>query len=595
MQTVSQAWLDNQRQTLVNESYVEISLDIADPDALADASSEDNGAVYISDTSRVVSEVDKAAVPYCTLEQNIWVLDGSRKHIPSSDYSNNGYIGDILSSEDGTFESKLPTITINFSKVHQNIIPAVTITWGSAYDEFATDFIVTAYNGDTEVARKEVTGNTSVMTIVDVDIIDYDRITVRILRWCLPNRRARVAEIFVGMTKVYSKSDLFGYSHSQSVDPISTSLPKANISFSVDNTDDSYNPYNERGLSKYLMERQEIKTRYGFKMSDGTVEWIKGGTFYLSEWDAAQSGMTAEFKARDLLEFMSATFYKGIYNPDGTNLYDLAIQLLEYADLPLNDDGSVKWNVDESLKNIYTHAPLPIDSIANNLQLIANAAECVLYQDREGVLRIEPLSDSKTDYGITLFNSYSKSEITLSKPLKEVDVKIYQHFAKSESEELYNGTLTISGTSEITLTYSNMAKNVTATVTGGTLESAEYYSNACILTVTAEGEVTIIVNGERLEESTANTIVSSGTNGETITVDNPLITTRERALAVGAWIEKYLRNRKTLSSSWRADPRVDALDIVENQNEYTTSDVRLTDVTFNYAGAFRGTSEGRVV
>lgn len=595
MQRVSQAWLDNQRQTLVNESFVEISLDIADPDALADASSEDNGSVYFSATPQVVSEVDKSATPYCTLEQNVWVLDGSMKHLPTSGYKNNGYIGDVLSSEDGTFESKLPTITINFSRVHTNIIPAVTITWGNTYGDYATDFIVTAYNGDTEIVRKEVSGNTSLTSVVDVDIIDYDRITVRILRWCLPNRRARVEEIFIGMTKVYSKSELFGYTHTQTIDPISTSLPKASISFSVDNSDDSYNPYNERGLSKYLMERQEIKTRYGFKIDDGSVEWIKGGTFYLSEWDAAQSGMTAEFEARDLLEFMSATFYKGLYNPDGTSLYDLAIQLLEYADLPLNDDGSVKWIVDESLKNIYTHAPLPIDSVANNLQLIANAGECVLYQDREGVLHIEPLSDAKADYAITLYNSYSKSEITLSKPLKEVDVKIYQHFAKGESEELYNGVLSISGTSEITLTYSNTAKNVTATVTGGTLDSAEYYSNACKLTVTADGEITIVVNGERLEESTANAIVVSGTNGETITVDNPLITTRERASAVGVWIEKYLRNRKTLSSEWRVDPRVDALDIVDNENEYTTSSVRLTNVKFDYSGAFRGSSEGRVI
>ena len=70
MQNVSQAWKDNQSRTLVNESFVEVSLDIADPDALADASSADNGAVYISDTPQIVSEVDKSIIPYFTLEQN---------------------------------------------------------------------------------------------------------------------------------------------------------------------------------------------------------------------------------------------------------------------------------------------------------------------------------------------------------------------------------------------------------------------------------------------------------------------------------------------------------------------------------------------
>ena len=43
MQTVSQAWKNAQEQTLVPVSYVEISLNIGDPDAQADASSSANG------------------------------------------------------------------------------------------------------------------------------------------------------------------------------------------------------------------------------------------------------------------------------------------------------------------------------------------------------------------------------------------------------------------------------------------------------------------------------------------------------------------------------------------------------------------------
>ena len=83
MQTVSENWKNAHKQTLLNESFVEVSVDIADPDALADVSSRDdgavdNGAVYISDTLKVVSEVDKNVVPYCTLEQNLWLLDGGR-------------------------------------------------------------------------------------------------------------------------------------------------------------------------------------------------------------------------------------------------------------------------------------------------------------------------------------------------------------------------------------------------------------------------------------------------------------------------------------------------------------------------------------
>lgn len=531
MQTVSQAWKNAHKQTLLNESFVEVSLDIADPDSVADTSAVANGSVYISDTPEIVSEVDTPTIPYGTLEQNIWLLNGTRKSIPESDYKDGGYIGDAISNEECIFDTKIPIITINFTKVHTKVIPGVTIKWGTAYNEFAEHFIVTAYNGNSVVARKEVNENKSVTSIVMMDIINYNRITIEILSWCLPNHRARVDEIFVGLNMVYSKAELFSYSHEQVVDPISTSLPKMEIKFSIDNSDNSYNPYNLDGFAKYLMERQAVKTRYGLKLDDNTVEWIKGGTFYLSEWYAKQNGISAEFVARDLLEFMSAQYKDNVTEIKSRSLYDLATQVLMAAGLPLNSDGTVRWVIDDSLKSIYTTAPLPDDTIANCLQMIANMGGCVLYPDRNGVLHIEPISHEQTDYVINSFNSYSKSEITISKSVKQVVVKVYQ--------------------------YSIGEKGIESTTT----------------------EISSIV----------------GEVGESVTVDNPLITDNERATMLGQWIGDYLKNRMTLKSSGRADVRLDALDIVTNENDYNTSNMRMTNVKFSFNGAFRGTGEGRVI
>ncbi len=545
MQTVSENWKSAHRQTLLNEGFVEVSLDIADPEALADVSSQDNGAVYISDTSRVVSEVDRKVVPYCTLEQNLWVLDGARKAIPVSDYGDSGYVGDAMSNDVCVFASKMPVITLNFSKVFDNFIPGITITWSPTYGEFADSFIVTAYNGDTVVATKEVSGNRSVKSLVMMDIVGYNRIVIMVTKWCLPYHRARVEEIFVGINRVYSKAELFDYSHSQSVDPVSTALPKNEIKFSISNVDGEYNPYNEQGMAKYLKERQEVKSRYGLKMNDGSVEWIKGGTFYLSEWSAKQNGLTAEFTARDLLEFMSAIYVDDYaFEYDATNkitsarsLYDLAQAVMEEADLPRNSDGTVKWVIDESLKTKYSDAPLPRDSLANCLQLIANAGECVIYQDRDGVLHIEPLPDNDTDYSITPSVSYSKPEITLSKMIKQVDVKVYTYSVKLDGDGKVVG-------------YDSTSITVTLSV---------------------------------------------GTTGEIITVDNPMITRIDVAGSVARWLATHLGHRMTLDSSWRADVRLDPLDVVTNANAYGNHRVRMTEVGFKYNGAFRGTGKGKVI
>lgn len=523
---VSNAWKGNQNKALVNESFVEISLDITDPDIREDATINDNSSIYISNTAQVIDGLDKVFTPYCTLEQNLWLLDGSRKVIPSTDYGDCGYIGNVLSDEKCLL-SNSPIITISFTKVHLHSVPAITITWSSIFNEFATDFIVTTYNGDDVVNVKEVVGNTLVKTIVEMEIVDFDRITIEVLKWCLPNKRIRIEEIFIGMNKIYSKKELFSYEHSKVIDPISASLPKDEILFTIDNLDNSYNPMNPNGLSKYLMERQEVNTRYGYKLNNGQIEWIKGGSFYLFEWDSPQNGSTASFKARDLFEFLTTMYYDGVYTPEGVSLYTLAERLFEKANLPLHRDGSVKWRIDETLKNIFTTAPLPIDTLANNLQLIANAGCCVMYQDRDGIIRIEPIKNEITDYEITLKNSYSKPNIEMSKPLKEVVISYYDY-----SED----------------------------------EPTEY-----------------------------ETIIANEVNGETIVVVNPLITSSDRAYIVGHWMREYLRHRMTLLFNWRADPRLDALDIIKTINYFTTHSVRMTEIKYSYNGSFKGSGEGRVI
>ena len=388
MQTVSNDWKSIHKRTMLKESFVEISLGIADPESLNKASSKDNGAVYISNTPQVVDRVDKKFVPYCTLEQNLWVLDGNRKAIPEYEFGDCGYIADALSDDSCIFSKKIPVITIDFKQVFSNLIPGITITWSNTYGDFADSFTVVAYKGDKVVAEKDVVGNRSTKTLVWVDIPEYDTIKIFINKWCLPNRRARVERIFVGLEKIYGKTELFDYSHTRFVDPLSTSLPKDEIKFSIYNENGEYNPYNKNGLAKYLMERQEVTSRYGMKLDDGSIEWVKGGTFYLSEWYAKQNGIVADFTARDLLEFMS-DIYTETHNLTARTLYDLAVLVLNKANLPRNIDGSVKWRIDDSLKEITTFAPLPEDTLANCLQLIANAGGCVMYQDRTGTLCIE--------------------------------------------------------------------------------------------------------------------------------------------------------------------------------------------------------------
>ena len=103
------------------------------------------------------------------------------------------------------------------------------------------------------------------------------------------------------------------------------------------------------------------------------------------------------------------------------------------------------------------------------------------------------------------------------------------------------------------------------------------------------------IGTDGVENETTDVTLNVGATGEVITMDNPLITDVARATSVGTWLATHLGHRMTLDANWRADVRLDALDIVTSENEYHSHQVRMTDIEFKYNGAFRGTGEGKVI
>ena len=241
-------------------------------------------------------------------------------------------------------------------------------------------------------------------------------------------------------TLVYTKSDLLSFTHSQTGSVVSGELPKNHIEFALDNSDGRWNPSNPRGMERHLSERLRITLRYGYDI-DGVVEWIPGGVFYLSEWKTSPNSLEASFVARDLLEYMidipCSTKWHG-------TLYEVAEHAIADTDIPedavviLSDElkkySMMSWGSEES------------GSVAEVLQKCANAAGCVMYQDREGALRIEKLSHADSGYVIPLSLSYSHPTVEFSKPLKSISIRygsdeseyILEHESKGETQTLSN-------------------------------------------------------------------------------------------------------------------------------------------------------------
>lgn len=505
MQVVSEAWKEAQKETILPESFVEVTYWITETGAQSLASASNNGATFFSDHTEIVSTATKDFKKYATLENNLWTLDGSFDFLPDkAPYGDTGYVA----------ETEHPTLTISFPSVRTQLVPGVTIVWSETYGEYATRCRITALNG-TEVVKSEEFLNNSVRSTFEMPITGYDRIYIEIIDWIVPDHRPRIERFYLGALEVYTKSDLVKYSHSQSVDLLSTELPKNQIVFSLNNSTDLWNPDNPTGNVRYLADRQEVSVRYGYKLPGG-VEWIPAGTFWISEWDTPTNGLEASFTARDLLEFLNVP-YTG---PRVGTLYDIAVAALLQGELPTTENGSPRYFVDESLKTVTTDFSEDDSSYtaAVMLQMVANAGQCVMHQTRDGILRIERFARTLSDYEITQSESYTHPERVMTKPPRSVNIN--------------DGLWT---------------ENIAAT-------------------------------------------------GEAISISNPLITQVENATHVGRWASAVLRGRNLIKGSYRADPRLDVLDVVSVESKYSTGFVAaVTEITYEYNGAFHGQYVGREI
>ena len=504
----STAWKDIQQRFLLPETFIEIDCGVTDDEAQSVASAAGDNQTAFSNASAVLDGLADIT-KYATLEHNIWALDGTYTLLPASgSYSNAGYVSDIESTG---------SVTISFPTIRTTAISGITITWSAKYAEYAKVFTVTGKNGTTTVGEVTVTDNKSNVSIVYLPLNNYNSITIQVHDWNLPHRRARIENIVIGHVLKFGKADLINFTHEMDGDLLSGKIPKYSIEFTLDNSDGRWDPNNPTGMAQYLSERQKIVVKYGLDVN-GTVEWIKAGTFYLSEWYAPPNGIEARFVARDIFEFMMGVEMREARTANISALISSAIP------------AGFSAVYSSALPNYsYAYAPeSDNDTAAEMVQKCANAVGAIMRCDRDGILYIEPLNQTLSEYiylgdttGIPLALSYSYPEISLSKPLKEMAVD-------------YGG------------------------------------EDPYVLTVNASGE----------QQTLSNEYIANATN----------------AARVAQWVSGILKNRKTISGEFRADPRLDLYDIVRVEDRYyRLLTVAITNIKYTFNGSFSGSYTGRIL
>lgn len=412
MVEVSDKWKEKFNETLVPESFVEITCGITEPGINKKATIVTSPAAPFSTFHNIALSDNASISRYSTGEPNLTVLDGSCSIVPSSPpYGTTGFLSAEIFDD-----SSHPVIRLELPSENKSSIPGVSICWSTAFNEYATDFSVSAYLGAKKLKTVTVNGNKSIRSDVEVELSGFDAVELEVLKWCLPDRRVRVEQVKIGRYLVFDKTKILSYSHSSARDPISGQLSQESISFSLDNSDRAWDSVNPQGIYKYIYERQPVTVRYGMDV-DGKTEWVSGGMFFLSEWSVPANSIEASFQARDAFLYLSSTKYTG--RKYGT-LYEMCYDALE-----LLEADEITFDISDELKDYSTDITSDESTYHNSdiLQLAANAAGMALYQTRDGVIKINRVYGADTSnpvLDIPVLNNYSWPEITFAQNMLNV-------------------------------------------------------------------------------------------------------------------------------------------------------------------------------
>lgn len=402
MQQASKEYKKSMSDWYRNRGYIRATIGVINSEAQKDVEANDsrNDFTYFSDASKPFNgyEVDKV---YATSEQDFSKVDGTMYFLPEEGSGYKFYNNGIVT------EDILGTVYISFEEKTGYDIKGLTINFGEYYPKIFTiecDSGTFYYQNDSSVfVTENVFYGTSYFIIRPIEMKNGQG-------------RLRICQFSCGIINIFMNKNVINYTMKDHVSSITETIPSQDMTLTVDNQNLYYSPDNPESALAFMEIGQEVKTAFGYDTAgDGNIEWLPENTTYLKTWSA--NDVQAKFTATDRFDYLTGTYYKGLYRENGISLYDLAVDVLN--DAGITDER--EYFIDPYLKNVVVYNPIPAVKHSEALQIIANAGRCVLYEDRKSRIHMqssfvpdmEAFSEDQTDYS------------NIDKLLKDIDKKAY--------------------------------------------------------------------------------------------------------------------------------------------------------------------------
>lgn len=408
MQNVSNEYKKSIRRHDRNRGYIRAIIGIYNLEAQKNiqVDKERNELTYFSNTKEpfLGNSVDRI---YATPEQKFSKVDGSMYFAPTKNYNGEYYNNGIVS------KNILGEITIDFSGEEYDI-KGLTIDFS---DYYPVDFSIETNNGEKfyiandkrEWRTEDVFNHTTYFKIKPAQMVNG-------------RGRLRIFKFSCGITNTFTNKEIKNYSEKEYISPICETVPSKDVNLTVFNYDLYYSPDNPDSAIAYMEVGQEIRVSFGYDVDgNGNIEWLPEKLSYLKEWSANES--EAQFTSTDIFDHMAGTYYKGTFREKGVSLYELAEDVF-------SDAGITNYLIDNYLKKVIVHNPIPVVSHASALQIIANAGRSVIFEGEKGTIIINSSFVPEMEVSTNDQTWYSNVENILSEGKREWYATASKGFSK---------------------------------------------------------------------------------------------------------------------------------------------------------------------
>lgn len=397
------------------ETKAKVEFELIDVDAYSDASVTVTAEAGFSKKDQIINLTRDMSGKYATCENDYWLLDGSFTLPPKSTESGFevGWWSSAISDSVGDF-SVSQVCTIDFTVDHSSI--GVTIVFDQQANEYAKNFtVVVKDSGGSTLHTETVTNNTLSKYILEENLTDFRQIVITITKWATGYRRARITEVDFGIIQDYTDEEIISLNILEELDTLSNQVTANEVKLTLDNQNKAFNILNPTGIYPYLQRSQKLIPYLGVVITDTLTEYVRMGTYYLTEWASEEGTLTATFTARDVLDLLEQNTFAETSYTSKTIKYIL-------EDI-LDDAGITDYVIDTDLGSITVSGTLPESSHREAIQTAAIAGMAVVYSDRNGTLQIKQLTTPASVDTVSYENVFAAPKIELDKLVNTVNVK----------------------------------------------------------------------------------------------------------------------------------------------------------------------------